>query len=217
MAFSPTYLYIKQHTKTGLKYFGKTTEKDPVVYPGSGFYWKSHLAKHGNDVTTLWAQLFTNRDELIEEALSFSRSHDIVKSKEWANLIPENGLAGWTKGQPRSEETKLKHRGRITSDSTREKMKGRITSEETRQKLSLANKGKPKKPFSDEHKQKLSESGKGKMKGRNKSEETKQKMSIAHKERPRKPHSEETKQKLSEAGKRARAKKILLDFSKITN
>jgi len=32
----PTYLYIKEHSKTGLKYFGKTTKSDPTVYDGSG-------------------------------------------------------------------------------------------------------------------------------------------------------------------------------------
>ena len=36
----PTYLYVKQHNKTGLKYFGKTTKKDPLKYKGSGLYWK---------------------------------------------------------------------------------------------------------------------------------------------------------------------------------
>ena len=27
--FKPTYLYVKTHNKTGLKYFGKTTTPDP--------------------------------------------------------------------------------------------------------------------------------------------------------------------------------------------
>ena len=42
----PTYIYIKQHLKTGLKYLGKTV-KDPYNYLGSGKYWKSHIHKHG--------------------------------------------------------------------------------------------------------------------------------------------------------------------------
>ena len=28
----PTYLYIKEHSITGLKYFGKTTAKNPLKY-----------------------------------------------------------------------------------------------------------------------------------------------------------------------------------------
>ena len=41
----PTYLYIKQHSVTKLKYFGKTTKKDPVKYLGSGIYCKKQSYK----------------------------------------------------------------------------------------------------------------------------------------------------------------------------
>ena len=41
------YLYIKTHSKTGLKYLGYTQKKDPFSYTGSGTYWKRHLKKHG--------------------------------------------------------------------------------------------------------------------------------------------------------------------------
>lgn len=34
--FKPTYLYIKIHNDTGLKYFGKTCSKTPKQYKGSG-------------------------------------------------------------------------------------------------------------------------------------------------------------------------------------
>jgi hypothetical protein len=87
-------LYIKTHNKTGLKYFGKTSCKNPYLYKGSGKYWIRHIKTHGYDVTTevvgifedlLWCSLF---------ALEFSHIHDIVKSKEWANLKPEDGLDG---------------------------------------------------------------------------------------------------------------------------
>lgn len=37
----PTYLYIKEHDITGLKYLGKTIA-DPYSYLGSGKYWKDH-------------------------------------------------------------------------------------------------------------------------------------------------------------------------------
>jgi len=57
--YKPTYLYIKKHNVTGLKYFGKTV-RDPLKYKGSGQYWLTHLKQHGNDVTTEWCKLFHN-------------------------------------------------------------------------------------------------------------------------------------------------------------
>ena len=92
--FKPTYLYIKQHRITGLKYFGKTTHPNPHKYRGSGRYWTKHIKVHGNDVLTIWTQLFTDRDSLIEYALNFSSKHNIVESTEWANLTVENGIDG---------------------------------------------------------------------------------------------------------------------------
>lgn len=89
-------LYIKTHNKTGLKYFGKTIKKDIEKYTGSGKYWKNHIHAHGYDVTTeIYAQFEEECDDLINTALYFSESNNIVNSKEWANLIPENGLGGF--------------------------------------------------------------------------------------------------------------------------
>ena len=110
--FSPTYLYIKKHNDTGLKYFGKTVKSDPVKYKGSGKLWTRHLKAHGNNVTTIWFQLFNNEKDLVEFATKFSKENNIVESKEWANLKPEDGLwGGGVKGiklKPRSEEHKKK-------------------------------------------------------------------------------------------------------------
>jgi len=39
------HLYVKQHSITKLKYFGKTIQ-DPIKYSGSGVHWKKHLKKH---------------------------------------------------------------------------------------------------------------------------------------------------------------------------
>jgi hypothetical protein len=39
----PIYLYVKTHNKTGLKYLGQTSQKDPHKYPGSGTRWRHHL------------------------------------------------------------------------------------------------------------------------------------------------------------------------------
>ena len=153
-SFIPTYLYIKQHNVTGLKYFGKTAKKDPVAYKGSGIHWQRHIKLHGNDVTTLWFQLFTDETSIKEFALNFSEVNNIVDSTEWANLKPEDGLEGGSK------------KGRILSESTRQKLsiagKGRIVTEETKQKISIAHTGKTRKPFSDEWRANLSKSRKGK-------------------------------------------------------
>ena len=95
--FKPTYLYIKQHNETGLKYFGKTV-RNPTKYKGSGLHWTAHLKTHGNNVTTVWYMLFEDKNELFEYATKFSIDNDIVESAEWANLKPENGVDGFTIG-----------------------------------------------------------------------------------------------------------------------
>jgi hypothetical protein len=122
-AFKPTWLYLKQHNKTGLKYFGKTV-RDPKNYHGSGVYWNSHLKKHGYDVTTIWQQLFTTEAELVAFALDYSQKNNIVESVEYANLKPEDGLMGGDTGI-------TEHGRKIIS----EKSKIHRHTEETKQKL----------------------------------------------------------------------------------
>ena len=104
--FKPTWLYIKQHNITGLKYFGKTIF-DPIDYKGSGIVWTRHLEKHGNDVSTIWTQLFEDAISIKEYALKFSLENNIVESKEWANLKQEDGHMGGYYGQV-SDEIKRK-------------------------------------------------------------------------------------------------------------
>jgi len=89
--FKPTYLYVKTHNKTGLKYFGKTTKSDPYKYYGSGFKWINHLKKHGYDISTEIIGFYTNEIECIEAAKNFSENNKIVESSDWANLIIETG------------------------------------------------------------------------------------------------------------------------------
>lgn len=114
--FKPTFLYIKQHSTTGLMYFGKTT-KHPESYSGSGAYWLKHINKHGREhVINVWYCLFTDVDLLVDFATNFSKLNDIVNADKWANLDIETGLNGgarinnhfktWAK-LPRSEEIKL--------------------------------------------------------------------------------------------------------------
>ena len=130
----PTWLYIKQHNITGLKYFGKTTDIYPHSYKGSGNYWKLHINKHGNDVTTELIGPFYSKEDIQLYALMFSISHNIVKSSMWANLIIENGLDGGS------------IKGHIKSDSTKKKMSiaqsGRSVTDETKQKISDATRGR---------------------------------------------------------------------------
>ncbi len=91
----PTRLYIKQHSITGLKYFGKTI-RDPYTYLGSGTRWKNHIKKHGiKFVDTLWvSEPYTDAKLIKEIALKFSTENDIINSAEWANLKFEDGLEG---------------------------------------------------------------------------------------------------------------------------
>jgi hypothetical protein len=95
--FNPTYLYVKTHTKTGLKYFGKTISKNPEKYRGSGIRWQNHLKEHGgnrSDVTTEIIGYYTDETECRKDALEFSEKHNIVESNDWANLEPEDGTWG---------------------------------------------------------------------------------------------------------------------------
>lgn len=105
--FKPTFLYIKQHSITGLLYFGKTTSSNPEKYTGSGKYWKSHLRKYGKQhVVTLWFCLYTDEEEMKKFAIMFSEQQNIVRSKAWANMITENGLDGGPPGLKHSDEAK---------------------------------------------------------------------------------------------------------------
>lgn len=187
-------LYIAEHNQTGLKYFGKTvqfyTEEDlQKYYHGSGKYWVNHLKKHGNDVTMKIYGVYDS-NEVEEVALKFSEENDIVNSKGWANLKPENGKDGWIKGYNHSDKTKIKisekQLGRILSEEHKEKLSkaaiGHIKSEEHRKNLSLANKGKK---LSDETKRKVGLASKG----RKQSEESKEKISKVHKGKPKSKES----------------------------
>lgn len=115
--YTPTYLYVKRHSITGLQYFGKTI-KNPFKYLGSGKYWLNHINKHGTEyVETIWTRLFINKEQLVEFAINFSKLNNIVENKNWANLILETGLTGGPRinnhlkiynKQPRSKEWKQK-------------------------------------------------------------------------------------------------------------
>ena len=115
--FAPTYLCIKQHSITELKYLCKTQQSHEgmLKYKGSGKYWKNHLKMHGRkQVETLWYCLFYKKEEIEKFALMCSKQWNIVEAKDkngkkiWANLMFENGFDGapigrsalWVKGGP---------------------------------------------------------------------------------------------------------------------
>lgn len=202
--YIPTWLYVKKHNKTGLKYFGKTTSNDPIKYLGSGKYWQLHLKKHGNDVSTMWCHLYIDKDELVEDALSFSKFHNIVNSDEWANLKPETGIdGGGLVGRSVSEDTKIKignaNRGRKMSEEFCQMRSAAQTgkepwnkgktcaqvgpntgrkfgtrSDEYRKNMSNMLKGKPKPPRSKEHSSNISKAKLGQ--GHPQSDSAKQKI-----------------------------------------
>lgn len=117
-SFKPTRLYIKRHTITGLKYFGKTvrTNNDFTKYLGSGTVWIRHLKKHGKEhVETIWvSEVYTVEriHDLVRDAITLSEKNDIVNSKEWANLILENGIVGTPPGTKMSPEQNAANRTR---------------------------------------------------------------------------------------------------------
>jgi hypothetical protein len=109
------YLYVKTHNKTGLKYLGKTVSKNPYKYKGSGTHWKLHLKKHGNDVSTVILHETNSETEIKQLGLYYSNLWNIVESKQWANLKPEEGTGGgpghkksptWTKAMENRKGSK---------------------------------------------------------------------------------------------------------------
>lgn len=167
--FNPTYLMVKRHRNTGLMYFCKTSNRDPLKYRGSGSYWKKHLKIHGKDVDTLWYQLFDSEEELVEFALFFSEFNDIVSAvdtrgkKIWANEIPENGLqGGQNKGLPSPQKGVPTGRPSVWKGKSRpdhsEKMKGRKFTEEHSLKISQALKNHKR---TVEHSRAISDAKKG--------------------------------------------------------
>jgi hypothetical protein len=134
--FKPTWLMIKQHSLTGLKYFCKSvlSEEKSKKYLGSGKVWTLHIKKHGKEyVNTIWMKLFTDKKECENFAINFSKQNLIIQSQLWANLVLENGIGGGS-GFNISEE----HKQKISLSK-----KGMIFSEKHKQSLRDADRKKP--------------------------------------------------------------------------
>ena len=158
-SFQPTWLYIKQHNSTGLKYFGMTRQKDPVKYTGSGKYWRLHLKKHGTDVTTVWTKLFEDVGQLKNYAEQFSKENNIVDSLEWANLKIETGDDGGGPGIPKgsklpkqSADTIAKRVAKLTGQKRTTEQRMNAIAAHTGKHSALRAKGFKKKPHTAEHK-----------------------------------------------------------------
>ena len=155
-----TFIYIKTHNITGLKYFGKTNKTDICLYEGSGKYWKNHIKKHGYNCRTKVVRTFTNMEDCRWWCMKFSIINNIVESNDWANLIMENGLDGWVKGVKRSEETKRK-----MSMAKKGKMGNHLKKHTEDTKRKISEKMKLKK-HTKEHNKKISETMKGRKRGK---------------------------------------------------
>jgi hypothetical protein len=225
--FKPTYLCIKTHTVTGLKYFCKTTKNDYHSYPGSGIYWRRHLKEHGWSFTTELLGFYINKEECNAEATKFSIDNDIVKAvrsdgkKIWANAIIENGLDGgatWYGLRPQEmiDRIAAKNRGRKRSLEVREKCRQNSLlgtkrksgewnqSEESKQKI---REKRALQVITKESREKAAEKLRGKkrpdvsirLKGRKHTAEARENMRVAQQNKG--PLSEDTKQKIREKRK----------------
>lgn len=90
------FLLLKQHKITGLKYLCKHygTKSSCELYPGSGTRWRSHLRKHGYDVkTTILYETICPKD-FKNKGVEYSKIYNVVSSKDFANLVPEDGSGG---------------------------------------------------------------------------------------------------------------------------
>lgn len=91
------YLLLKTHNDTGLKYLCRHVtkyEKTCYNYKGSGVHWTRHLEKHGNNVTTEILAKCDTIEEARELGIYYSKKWNIVESKDFANLVPEDGQGG---------------------------------------------------------------------------------------------------------------------------
>ena len=165
-------LYLKTHKKTGLKYLGYTHLADPYRYKGSGVYWKKHISKHGYDVHTEILRLCATPEELSEWGLHFSDLWDVSNSPEFANLKEERGIGGKYSDDVRAKmSTSAKLRVErlgppgcaFTSEQVSARNKETWQDPTIRAKriegMSKALRGVPRRPHSEESKQRRKLSG----------------------------------------------------------
>lgn len=180
------YLYVKTHNKTGLKYLGQTSSKDPHKYAGSGIYWKSHLNKHGYDYTTEILKECSSKEEIKILGTYYSKLWNIIESEEWANLKIEQGDGGRQSEEVRKKISQ-KGKGRVPWNKGK-----KIWSDE--EKLLIGERNKKRGPQSKDTIDKRAKKNTGKKRN----DEQKRKMSIAQTSRTY-VISNDTKKKMSKA------------------
>ena len=86
------YLLIKETKEHQMKYLCKCIDTvDPYQYKGSGKYWRRLLKKYNPVIETQILGHYENNEDLRKAGIYYSEKFDVVKSKNWANLIPEIG------------------------------------------------------------------------------------------------------------------------------
>jgi len=144
-----TYLYVKTHNKTGLKYLGKTV-RNPYSYKGSGTRWINHIKKHGNDVKTQILFETNDKEKLKEIGLYYSELWNIVESNEWANIKPENGDGGGAKGKRGKQKNPMKTRPPLTEEH-KEKIRNTLKNKSPEECPSRVKKGMVLFPYGPGH------------------------------------------------------------------
>jgi len=153
-------LYVKTHRKTGLKYLGQTSNRNPQKYKGSGYDWVEHISKNGYDVDTEIIFQTSNIDERNYWGRYYSKLWNVVNAQDdfgnkiWANRIPEtgggpggatgekNGAYGktpWNKGLTKATDSRVASYSQSLSKST----KGRIAHNKGKKGQVPWNKGIP--------------------------------------------------------------------------
>lgn len=91
------YLYLKIHSKTGLRYLGKTSKINYSAYLGSGKIWLQHLRKYGKEHTTILIKECKSQQELSYWGRYYSKLWRVTSAMDdfgnliYANIIPETG------------------------------------------------------------------------------------------------------------------------------
>ena len=146
-------LYLKE-SPLGLKYLGKCVNVDPYKYKGSGVVWRRHLKAHNitvNEIKTTILFETDDKDELKKMGLYYSTLWDVVKSPEFANLIPEHGDGGNTGGFKKGVKFTKEHKKKLSE--ARKKYKH--SSETNKKRGDAVSKTKKGKPLTESHKQAL--------------------------------------------------------------
>lgn len=189
------------------KYIGKHKSSCfDEKYQGSGILLRRAFKKYGiGNFKTIILEKCDNHEELNQKEMYYIQKYNCVKSDDFYNLSfggDGGDTRAWMDKNTRSQ----------VSSGKNNPMYGRKHTKETRRKMSQSKIGKKLKPFTDEHKAKLSESNKGKNKGKipwNKglklSQEERDRLSKIHMgkkgTRTGMKNSEETRRKISEARK----------------